>query len=234
MIKRMVKPDALRVDGAKPKARQDKPQRAKGGRVGKTTVNVIVAGKDKMPGVPDAPMMPPMPAPATAPPLPPMPPPMPMPRGGPPPIPGLGPRASGGRAYAKGGAVKPGPAWVEGLKEGTKVSHAPGKNDLKDIGRGKPITYASGGKVPRGSVPPLRILDSNHLNRLINNAEGDDDLEAIRRQATRQGLAVDNMPGLRRKAGGPVEAPKGRKGMAPKLPGGGRGGLARLAKAARA
>lgn len=90
-------------------------------------------------------------------------------------MPPPGMRSTGGRAYAKGGRVKSGPAWEEGKREGTKVSHSPGKNDLKDIGRGKPITYASGG---------------------------------------------------------PVEAPK--NGMGPKLGGGGRGGLARLQKAARA
>ena len=56
-------------------------------------------------------------------------------------VPGLGPRRNGGRAtYARGGSVKSGPAYEEGLRAGTQVQHSPGKNDLKDIGRGKPIT----------------------------------------------------------------------------------------------
>ena len=67
-----------------------------------------------------------------------------MPPGGPPP----GIRSSGGRAYAKGGAVKSGPAWDEGRKAGTQVQNNPsGKNDQKDVGRGKPVTYKTGGAV---------------------------------------------------------------------------------------
>jgi hypothetical protein len=37
--------------------------------------------------------------------------------------------------------LKSGPAWEEGLGNGTQVSHRPGKNDLKQLGRGRPITY---------------------------------------------------------------------------------------------
>ena len=174
LVKKMVRSSAIKMDGDAPKSRQDRPGRARGGRApkrGGTTVNVIVAGKDKVPGVPDAPMMPPMPPGPIAPPVPmpmakpPMPPPIGGGIGG---MAGMGPRASGGRAYARGGGVGSG---------GTPVQHAPGKDDGKDIGRGRVVTYASGG---------------------------------------------------------PVEAPAGKKGMGPKLTGGGRGGLARLAKAKRA
>ena len=72
------------------------------------------------------------------------------------PPPGMPPRRSGGRAYASGGAVKDGPAWKEGLRSGTQVQHSPGKMDGKDIGRGKPITYKTGGKVeaPQGVSAP--------------------------------------------------------------------------------
>lgn len=180
LIKKTVKPSALRMDGGRVNARQDRPSRASGGRVkkGNTTVNVIVApqgGGEK----PDMPMPPPpMPPMAMAPPPMPRPgPPMPPPGVGGPPMPPGPIRSMGGRAYASGGAVKPGPAYEEGKSEGTQVSHDPGKNDLKDMNRGRVITY---------------------------------------------------------KTGGAVEAPRGRKGMGPKLPGGGRGGLARLAKASRA
>lgn len=168
------------VGGAVSTPRLDRPSRASGGAVrgkkGNTTVNVIVAPQ----GGKDAPDMPPMPPPMPPrPAMPPMPPGPPPGAGGMPPMPmgGAPIRSAGGRAYASGGAVKPGPAYEEGKREGTQVSHAPGKNDLAEMNRGRVITY---------------------------------------------------------KTGGAVEAPRGRKGMAPKLPGGGRGGLARLAKAARA
>jgi hypothetical protein len=87
-------------------------------------------------------------------------------------------RKHGGRTrtYKRGGGVKDGPAWKEGLRDGTQVQHADGKDDGKDIGRGRVVTY---------------------------------------------------------KTGGAVEHPK-KGGMAPKLPGGGGGGEARLAKQKRA
>jgi hypothetical protein len=34
-----------------------------------------------------------------------------------------------------------GPAWNDGLKAATPVQHTDGKNDGKDIGRGRVITY---------------------------------------------------------------------------------------------
>lgn len=169
---------AFAVGGAVPAARQDRPGRARGGRAPKSTVNVIIApqGGQQPPGAP-----PPGLAAAGPPPMPMKPPMMPPPGpmagpGGPPPggLP-MPPRSMGGRTYASGGAVKPGPAYEEGKREGTQVTHAPGKNDQKDVGRKRVITYATGGA---------------------------------------------------------VEAPKGK--MGPKLPGGGRGGLGRLAKAHRA
>lgn len=147
-------------EGDAAKRRADRPHRASGGRVKPKANNVTVVvnsappAEPAMPPLAGPPMLPPGPPPG-APPMPPGPP------AGPPPgaMAGLGPmppRARGGRAYATGGAVKtakPGPAWNEGRKNGTQVSHDPGKNDLKDLGRGKPITYATGGAVeaPKGS-----------------------------------------------------------------------------------
>ena len=43
---------------------------------------------------------------------------------------------------AKGGAVK-----SIGMHVGTKVQHTEGKDDGKDIGRGRVVTFFAGGKV---------------------------------------------------------------------------------------
>lgn len=192
--------DAQAVEGGAAKERMDRPGRARGGRAPKKSgnhVNVIVAPQGHaMGGPPMAPglggagaaMMPPPPHPMPPPGGPPMggpglPPGMPPggpPMGGPPgmPPPGMPPRRAGGRTYARGGGVKSGPAWESSLRAGTQVQHnESGKTDQKDVGRGKPVTYATGGA---------------------------------------------------------IEAPKGHKGMAPKLGGGAHGGMARLQKAHRA
>jgi hypothetical protein len=40
------------------------------------------------------------------------------------------------------GELKPGPAWLEGLRNRTPVQHNPsGKNDQQDVDRPKPVTY---------------------------------------------------------------------------------------------
>lgn len=60
----------------------------------------------------------------------------------------MGPHKTGGRAYAKGGKVGFGPAWQEGMDAATPIQHNPsGKNNQGDVGRGKPITYATGGAI---------------------------------------------------------------------------------------
>jgi hypothetical protein len=41
----------------------------------------------------------------------------------------------------EGTPLKPGPAYEEGIKNGTKISHSPGKNDQGDVGRKRPVTY---------------------------------------------------------------------------------------------
>ena len=41
----------------------------------------------------------------------------------------------------RGQKLKSGPAWHEGLRNCTPVQHRPGKNDLDQLNRGKPITY---------------------------------------------------------------------------------------------
>lgn len=153
-------------EGRKAKHRRDKPMRAHGGKVGKkgkhSAVNVIVNAQHPSP-MPPPPMMAPPPPMA-----PPGPPPgaglgAPAPGGPPMPPPGMPPRKSGGRLTsdghtakpmrAKGGGVKSGPAWEEGKRLGTKVSHVPAKEpDIENMNRGKPITYAKGGAVEHREV----------------------------------------------------------------------------------
>jgi len=43
---------------------------------------------------------------------------------------------------ARGGSVK-----SIGMHVGTKIQHSDGKDDLKDMHRGKPVTFKSGGRV---------------------------------------------------------------------------------------
>jgi hypothetical protein len=66
--------------------------------------------------------------------------------------------------------------------------------------------FGDGGSVgPSGRVRTIPIIrDGAHLNRLINSAEGDDDLSAIRKQAEKQGLAISAIPALRYADGGIV------------------------------
>ena len=155
---------AIAMEGKAPKARMDK--RARGGRTkgkGHTTVNVITGHQGAPMAAP--PMMPP-PAMARPPMPPPAAPPGPMPAGmggpgGPPGGPMMPPggiRRQGGRTYASGGGVKSGAAWASGLKNGTQVQHAPGKQDIGDIARPRQktaTTYATGGAVesPKGGTP---------------------------------------------------------------------------------
>lgn len=167
LIKREVKADCMkphRAAGGAVAARADKPKRAAGGRThkkgGHTSVNVVVAPQG---GAPNPGMMP---HPAMAGPPPGGPPPG-MPPGAPPPgaggppgmppgmpprppmagPPGMPPRSTGGRTYARGGGVKDGPTWKEGLRNGTQVQHVSDPNDVKDMHRGKPVTYKKGGAV---------------------------------------------------------------------------------------
>ena len=104
----------------------------------------------------------PPPGAGAMPPHPPMGPPG-MPPGAPPGLPPGGPpmmHNRGGRVKrAMGGSVKSGPAWNTGVKAGTQVQHVPGKGDTANIGRGKPITYKTGGKVesPDGVAPATEL-----------------------------------------------------------------------------
>jgi hypothetical protein len=49
---------------------------------------------------------------------------------------------------AKGGGVKSGPAWNEGVRSGTQPQHVPAKEpDIENMYRPRPVTFKSGGKV---------------------------------------------------------------------------------------
>jgi hypothetical protein len=158
---------ALHAEGHESKHRMDRPKRAKGGRVGKkgnskTIVNVITGGHPAAGAPPPGPPMVPPPPVGVAPggmpppsaPRPPMPGPGMPPPGGPP----MPMRAKGGRVQTPAGTgVAPAsstakdnrgsPVFNASLRAGTKVSHTDGKDDGKDIGRGRVVTFASGGKV---------------------------------------------------------------------------------------
>ncbi len=143
---------ALHAEGHGSKHRMDRPKRARGGKVGKhkgasgkTIVNVITGGH---PGAPP-PMAPPMgiagPPPGAMP-APPMAakPPMPMP----PPGAGMPPGGPPMPMRKHGGRVNQGsPVYEASKRAGTHVQHSDGKDDGKDIGRGRVVTFACGGKV---------------------------------------------------------------------------------------
>ncbi len=146
--------------------------RAKGGRVkkgnAKTIVNVITGGHPAGGAVPPGPPPPPMgiagpppggmapPPMAAKPPMPPMGP----GAGGPPGGPPMPLRAKGGRVQTPtGSGVSPinnssrktngSPVYNASTRNGTQVSDGDGNNkdDSKDVGRGTPITFKSGGRV---------------------------------------------------------------------------------------
>lgn len=141
-----VKTAGLTMAGEGTKHRADK--RARGGKIkGKkgTTINIINTPGHALSG-----------APPVAPALPPRPPAAPMAGGAPAPggamapPPGAPPmpiRRRGGVARASGGSVKSGPAWEEGVRNGTPPKNSPGKNDGKNIGRGRVVTFKAGGRI---------------------------------------------------------------------------------------
>lgn len=112
---------------------------------GKTTVNIVVGAGGQQPPAPAMPIGGPPPGAAAAPPMPPRPPMAPpmMPPGGPPMMP-----PGGGMPMRKaGGRIKDGPAWAEGIRSGTKVSHTPGRNDIDHLATKPPITAKTGGRI---------------------------------------------------------------------------------------
>lgn len=155
----------MEAEGSKASHRMDRPARAKGGRVkkgnAKTIVNVITGGHPAGGAVPPMPSPPPMgiagpPPGAMPPPMAAKPPMMPPPGagpGGPPPM----MRASGGRVQTPTGtgvAADTGVGSNTGTavfnasrKSGTHTSHSDGKSDGKDIGRGRVISFKTGGGV---------------------------------------------------------------------------------------
>lgn len=228
-----VKKTAMRMTGGAVKHRADK--RARGGKVKHkgTTVNIINS-PGQHPGGP--PMMPPpMPGAGAMPPRPPMAPP-PMPPGGAPPMSPPGAMPPGGAMpprpgmmpppgtpmRARGGRIKDGPAWEGGLKAGTQVSHTDGKSDAKDIGRGKVVTFKTGGGV-------IRTFRAGGSVGQTSGTAG----PGVPYKPTYKRVKEPLAPDVVRAMGGKVEAPEG---IAPatRLPGGSGGGEARLVKEKRA
>jgi len=169
LIKSMVKKADLKADGERAGHRMDRPKRAKGGRVkgskgnAKTIINVIAGGNPAGGAVPPGPPMAPPPPPAMGvgpggppPPMgkPPMMPPPGVGPGGPPPMPmrkaggrvqtptGTGVAPDSGVGSNKGDAV-----FNASRKNGTHISHSGNKDDGKDIGRGRVVTFKAGGAV---------------------------------------------------------------------------------------
>lgn len=160
LMKQMIKghESRMHMDGGKVSARQDRPARASGGRVGKKlATNVIINISSKDAASPSAPSMsaavPPVPPVQRPAPLPPPMPGGPSPAGPGPGIPGPGGMMPPPLIRASGGRVKkPGPGFTASERLKTRVQHAAGKQDQKDVGRGKVVTYAAGGPIeaPKG------------------------------------------------------------------------------------
>ena len=141
-----------------------------------------------------------------------MPPPGAMPPGGAmPPRPGMPP--PGMPMRARGGRIKDGPAFQEGLNAGTQVQHSDGKSDGKDIGRGRVVTFWAGGKVGQTSGTAGPGVSYKPTSK-----------------RTKEPLA----PEVKRAMGGRAEAPKGVEAASKAMPGGAGGGEGRLTKERRA
>jgi hypothetical protein len=231
--------EALHAEGSKSKHRADRPGRAKGGKVkGKhnerTVINVISGGHPAGGAVSPMPVMPPpgiggaaMPPPMAAKPPMPMPPPGAgpgMPPGGAPPMP----------MRAKGGAVK-----SIGMHAGTKVQHMRGKGDLEQMGRGKQVTFKSGGRVRSfyakgGSVKnktDAGVSDRMHMGEKFKASPKE--IRANDSNTTNDptiGRPNRANGGMCRSSGGMAD----KVAPATRLPGGSAGGEARLAKEHRA
>lgn len=227
-------------EGKKAKRRADRVTRAHGGKVGhkkgSTHVNVIVNGGDKGAGVP------PMPPPAMMAP-PPGPPPGPVAGlGGPPP--GMGAPPPGGPVppmlgRKHGGSVKSGPAWEEGRKAGTQVSHRAGKastNTPENLDRGRAITFKSGGVVKSFYAKGGKVHRDNG-GEVFPGGREDEHRNPPPRAAIEDMVNRGHVRGSfgQRARGGAVEANgKPGKEMGPKLPGGVVAGETRIAQAGRA
>jgi hypothetical protein len=247
--------DALAVTGKPARERLDKPCRARGGRAPKakgTNVNVIIApqgGQSPQPPNAPPPGLPPIPpGQAAAPPPMPMRPPMPMPPGAAPPgaMPPGGPiRSAGGRAYAKGGAVK---KRADGGEVGWKERFV-GRGKLRDEMGGKPPpmgfdftrSKTQAEDTMRGQMQRAEDVSDAVPRRPEGRAKGGRVFNA----GVHAGTSVQHTDGkmdqrnvgrgkvVTYKTGGAVFAPPTGK-MAPKFEGGAGGGEARIAKAHRA
>lgn len=133
---------------------------------------------------------------------------------------------------AHGGRVKPGPGWAEGLKNGTKVQHADGKDDGKDIGRKPVITKADGGKVfPTAQTTPAERAKAASRMKSVEQPSPytKEDREGMNKLARKAGGRVRHRlwgggMGAGMSAPGPGQAPGGVMGN-PGLASGAFGGI---------
>lgn len=140
---------------------------------------------------------------------------------------------------AKGGGVKSGPAWEEGKRLGTKVSHVPAKEpDIENMNRGRPITFKAGGKVK--SFTAYRNGGKVHKDDGGEVSWPQDSGRAMLEDRKYAGMRhqTGNYTGPQarvrpdRARGGPVES-NYKVAPATKLSGGAGGGIGRREKAAK-
>lgn len=249
LFKSMMK-EEMHAEGGKSKHRMDRPKRAKGGKVGKkhgnskTVINILTGG-DKgapppmpmgpPPGVGPAAMPPPM---AAKPPI------MPPPGAGPgaPPMPM---RARGGKVQTPAGSGvaantkdaernKGSKVFNQSLKNGTQISGTGNnKDDGRDIGRGRVVTFWAGGGVKKRAEGGGVKYPASDSAKALGDAYAIKPWYGPEAQSARAGAGKDFVAGTKRAKGGKVESPQG-VAKATMLPGGSGGGEARLAKEHRA
>lgn len=125
---------------------------------------------------------------------------------------------------ARGGGVK-----SKGMDVGTKVQHDKGKDDIKDMNRGRVVTFKTGGGVVSFNAGgKVKREDGGPVDRMPVLPDRSGDKMSADTSSNAKGTPWEGRTARAR--GGRLEA---SQGVAPatKLPGGAGGGKGRLAKA---